>query len=81
MIGKASLNAEGKRVLTLLVTKYGMTEEKAFQLIKELLAPLLSPVVVKGQGSTDAATIANLQRELTLLRRQHKALLEQTQAR
>jgi hypothetical protein len=79
MIGKASLNAEGKRVLNLLVTKYGMQEDKAYQLIKELLSPLLSPVVAKSQS--DAEIIASQQQELKLLREQNGTLLEKLRVR
>jgi hypothetical protein len=32
---KTELTAEGRRVLKMLVSKYGMTEDKALQLLKD----------------------------------------------
>jgi hypothetical protein len=76
---KSDLTAEGLRIFHMLTSKYGMSEDKALQLMKELLSPLMGAAVMKSQGPDPA--VISLQRELAALRKQHNDLLERIRER
>ena len=69
---KASLSAEGKKVLQLLTTKYAMQEDKALQLIKEVLSVALSPVMTK---AIPDLLETQTQKKLNALQRRYDSLM------
>ena len=83
MIGnltKFNLNSEGLRIFQLLTVNYGMSEDKALKLIKEVIVPLINPLVAKSRSAADDAVIRTQRQEIVTLKKRNNDLFKQLKA-